>query len=216
VKRLLAALILFLCASSAQASFVVGYNTIPGSTGSFALGAGSAFFGGGPYTMPQDGALQSVSYWAPGATGGNNFLGVYADNGSNKPNTLLATSAANTIASGWNTFAMTTNPKITRGTKIWFAILPVSVSPTFWNDAGKPSNICWYDTAGSNTTLPASFSGTNTFSNSTGGLYATFNELPNGMLPLLGFGEGGLFGGNVLLLDNTSALLTDTGVGILL
>ena len=160
----------------AFASFIVGYNTIPGAGGSFALGTGSTFTNGA-YTMPQTGVLQSVSYWAPGATGGNNFLGVYQDNGSNKPGTLLATSAANTIASGWNTWAMTTNPTITSGTKIWFAILPVTVSPTFRNDSGQPSNTAWYDTAGGDTTLPGPFAGTNTFTNSTGGLYATFNPV---------------------------------------
>lgn len=156
-------------------SFNVGYTTIPGSSGSFALSTSSTFFGGGPYTMPSDGVLQSISYWASGATGGNNFLGVYSDNGSNKPLTLLATSAANTLASGWNTFASVTNPTIMNGTKIWIAILPVTVAPTFWNDSGQPSNICWYDTAGGDTTLPTTFTGTNTFTNSTGGLYATFN-----------------------------------------
>ena len=213
MRRALLALLLYFWTSAAFASFNVGYNVVP-TGGNFALGTGDTFFGGGPYTMSQDGILQSVSYWANGATGGNNFLGVYADNGSNKPSTLIATSAAATLASGWNTFTMTTNPTITRGTKIWFAILAVTVSPSFENDAGKPSNICWYDTG--DTTLPASFTGTNTFSNSTGGLYATFNELPNGMLPLIGFGEGGFFGGNVLLLDNTSALLTNIGTGILL
>jgi len=155
-------------------SFNVGYTTVPTST-NFALGTGSCFFGGGPYTMPSTGVLQSVSYWANGATGGNNFLGVYSDNGSNKPLALLATSAANTFASGWNTFAMTTNPTITSGTKVWFAILPVTVSPSFENDTGQPSNINWYDTGGSNTTLPSTFTGTNTFTNSTGGLYGTFN-----------------------------------------
>ena len=215
MKRILLAALLWLCCSSAFASFNVGYTTIPGSSGAFALSTGSTFTNGA-YTMPQDGILQSVSYWASGATGGNNFLGVYADNGSNKPGTLLATSAASTIASGWNTFAVTTNPTVTRGTKIWFAILPVTVSPTFWNDAGKPSNTVWYDTPGGDTTIQAAFTGTNTFTNSTGGLYATFNELPNGMLPLLGLGEGGFFGGNVLLLQNTSAILQETGLGLVL
>jgi len=160
--------------STGGASFNVGYTTIPGTSGQFALGTGSTFENGG-YTMPQTGVLQSVSYYAAGATGGNNFLGVYQDNGSNKPATLLATSAPSTLAAGWNTLAMTTTPTITSGTKIWFALLPVSVSPTFRNDAGQPSNTSWYDTAGSDTTLPAPFAGTNTFTNSTGGLYATFN-----------------------------------------
>jgi hypothetical protein len=157
-------------------TFTVGYTTTP-SGGTNAPTAGYAI-SNGPFTMPQNGTLQSMSvYLTASVTTG--FIGVYDATGAGgTPGNLIATSASSSFASGWNTINTTTNPLITSGTNIWPAVLGVSsaMSLEIDNNSGVTGNLGYYFDSSGNTFLPASFGTTHSGDpNEVWGIYGTFN-----------------------------------------
>ena len=131
-------------------------------------------------TMPQSGILQSVGIFWDATPGSVNFrLGVYAD-ASGVPGALLATSAAATTAAGSpQVLAMTTNPTITSGTKIWLATQQQSAVTGRYDTT--PGSLGYFNNGAAWTgTLPATAP-----SGSTGvfnfGLQATFAPVVSGL-----------------------------------
>jgi len=150
--------------------FNVGYTTTP--TASAETPALTYVLANGPYTMPQAGAIQSVSVYLTGAVTG--ILGVYDATGSGgKPGALIATTASTSLVAGWNTVATTTHPSLTSGEVFWPVVLGTA-GTSVPLERDYVSGTYYYDTSG-NSVLPSSY-GTATVGN-TGeawGLYATF------------------------------------------
>ena len=123
-----------------------------------------------PYTMPEDGHLQSISIYHNGGSG-QMILAVYADN-SGKPGTRLGVTAATTVRStaGWQTIALQSPVSVNPGQRIWLAwVFQNSVAIRF--AAGTPGRA----EAGATWSggMPTTF-GTSTVANYIYSIYATY------------------------------------------
>jgi hypothetical protein len=76
-----------------------------------------------PVTASASGTLTTIGVNMYDAnTGRSARVGLYTDNGSNRPNSLICESNAFTPVNGWNDVAPTSLPAIVTGTKYWIAI----------------------------------------------------------------------------------------------
>ena len=186
MRKLLALLLcgLLLC------GFTTGYTTTP--TG----GAGNSYtahfnFANGPYTMPQDGTIQSCSVFLTGSVSGTMQIGIYSDV-SGSPTTLLANTSTFAASTGWNaSIATTSNPLVTAGTVIWMGAVDTVSDPTLED---TNSGFTLYSGASGVSTLQTPF-GTKTLqgSNFQLGAYCTFTPTAGGQqtqLLMVGYGGG--------------------------
>jgi len=158
--------------------FNVGYSTVGGSNGTYAAGVTSM---GGGYTMPQKGAIQSISIYSRVATGQTAILGVYDNTGpGGSPGNLLAQTASFSPGSaGFEAHPTLTNPIILSGAVIYIAVLPITtlVSGKF-DSVGPPK---FYFDSGADVALPSTYSNTgggSPFSNTSISIYASFSTTP--------------------------------------
>jgi len=158
-------------------AFNVGYTTTP--TGFSVSPAASYPLVDGPYTMSQDGILQSVSIYLIGSVTG--FVGIYdATGASGGPGNLIATSASTSLVSGWNTVNTTTTPLMTNGTVFWPAAMAISAVLPVESDSGTTNY--YYGTSG-NSFFPSAFGTINLGGASEAwGIYATFGPPYGGLL----------------------------------
>jgi len=154
-------------------TFTVGYTTIPtaGSGNSYTAGYN---FANGPYTMPQDGTIQSCSVWLAASPSGLMQCGIYAAASMSQPGMLIAKSAQFTPVAGWNTVPTTTNPLVTNGSTIFMGAID-TVSNATLADANAGFNL--YGDNDSETTLQTTFLNPAHLDASTFqlGAYATFD-----------------------------------------
>lgn len=160
----------FACQANSGTPFNVGYTTVP-TTGSQS-GSANYVIVAGPYTMPQNGAPQSVTINMGAAATG--FVGVYDATGTGgSAHGLLATSASTSLSVGSNTVNMTTTPTMASGTVFWLAFVSTTAGWSIKYDTS--SQTTFYEGGGGRSSLPASLNTMNSFvASQTLGMYATF------------------------------------------
>jgi hypothetical protein len=113
------------------------------------------------FTAGSTGALQSLSLYMKGTGGGNLICGIYTDNGSNNPGTLVATTAAAacSVTNSYQTLNTTTNPAINSGTTYWFVYMHSATASNLICLTNGVSGCRWgyYNTSWG--ALPATFPG---------------------------------------------------------
>ena len=102
-----------------------------------------------PYTMPEDGTIQSISMYHE-AGNGKMLLGLYADDGQGKPGSRLGVTAKTDVNSieGWQTVDLISPVFVRAGTPIWLAWVYEN-NPAIRYQIGSPgraqSNETWSD-----------------------------------------------------------------------
>ena len=114
---------------------LLGDQKIESGADSNTAGAGEAF----QYTATTTGTANSLSvYLDSGNTASQVAIGLYADNGANKPGSLLAQGTISAPkAAAWNTTSVSPTP-ISAGTKYWIALLgPAGAGTVKFRDVGS-------------------------------------------------------------------------------
>ena len=127
-----------------------------------------------PYTMPEDGFIQSISMYHNGGSG-KMLLGLYADNGQGYPGSRLGVTAETDVSSieGWQSIELKTPVYVPAGTPIWLAWVYEN-NPGIRYQTGMPgraeSNETW---SGG---MPISY-GPSSIANYIYSIYATYNRI---------------------------------------
>jgi hypothetical protein len=114
-------------------------------------------------TASATGIVATLSvYVDTGSTATSLVAGLYADNGG-QPGALLGSGTLSAPTAGaWNTIALTTGVPVTTGTAYWIALLGPSGTLRFRDHPGGSPSVASAQTG--LTALPATWSGTATFS----------------------------------------------------
>ena len=129
-----------------------------------------------PFTMNENGTLQSISFHVEGGSG-NVHLGIYAD-ANGVPGNRLATTAMTPVRStrGWQTISLQNEITISRGSTIWIAWI-FSNNPGIAYVSGSPGR---FEAGGSQwssneTNMPANY-GSGSQNNYRYSVYATYTK----------------------------------------
>jgi hypothetical protein len=124
-----------------------------------------------PYTMPEDGFIDSISMYHSGGSG-KMLLGLYADDGKGNPGSQLMVTAETDVSSieGWQNIDLIEPVFVPAGAQIWLA-WAFENNPGIRYQAGSParaeSNGVWNDR------MPAAF-GPSSFENYIYSIYASY------------------------------------------
>jgi len=78
-----------------------------------------------PITVTTCGTVTSVTVWVGSGKSTQTKAGIYTDNGSNAPQTLLTNGTSNEVnqtINGWNTYTFATPPSVNSATKYWVGL----------------------------------------------------------------------------------------------
>jgi PKD repeat protein len=92
-----------------------------------------------PFTMPEDGAISSVTMYHTGG-GGNMILGVYDGEGSPANRIGVTPSTPVNGGTGWQTINLTSSAFVPGGSTVWLAWVYES-NPGIWYESGSPGRM---------------------------------------------------------------------------
>lgn len=160
----------------ARAAVLVGDTTVEAKVDSNAAGVAEAFRS----TATASGTLSNVSlYVDSGSTAANVVVGVYAENSSGHPSSLLAQgSLAAPVAGAWNTIALGGGASIASGAPYWIAVLGTGGTVKFRDrccGGGTPSEV---NAQSGLTALPATWSTGGRYTDGPLSAYASSTDSP--------------------------------------
>jgi hypothetical protein len=156
--------------ASASPTLVLGSNTVQSNQDDNSAGTAEAF----QYTASASGTGTRLNVYVDTPnTATSIVVGIYTNNTSNNPGTLLAQATITSPAKGaWNTVTIA-NVSITSGQKYWIAILgPVGAGTVKFRDSGSGSR-AQTSSQTNLTSLPATWSPGSTYANSPMSAYLT-------------------------------------------
>lgn len=142
--------------AAAGGSEILGNNSIGGSSGTFSHDYAVYTT---KFTPTQTGTITKVELYSSNGTSTLDIkIGIYNDNGSNTPTTLVGSEAVFTDVGTWSASwkEFTTSFAVTAGTTYWVATLVSASVMTYYH--GTQANSRWYQAQSYASGLPASAS----------------------------------------------------------
>ncbi|MHC4499440.1 MAG: family 43 glycosylhydrolase, partial [Planctomycetota bacterium] len=122
-------------ATTSEQTYTIGNTTVFGSSTTTANRRAM------PFTMTEDGTIQSITMYHTGGSG-NMLLGLYDTGGDGLPNIRLGVTAETAVSGStdWQTIALTSPAAVTSGQTIWLAWVYQS-NPGIYYQTGSPGRV---------------------------------------------------------------------------